>query len=179
MARKSSSQAPSLQTASFLWKEAEYCSHSEGLRYENAASPHSSFRANARNLFRSRSSKSRRTAGSGKHRASYDLKARCFMQADSRMKQIMANEKDPSTPLGMTIREHRFSHVSFHPAEGANLRPFLGKEGENRALASPLRILCGASDFYAPHHHFAFLISNFSFKRVFHPQTRETARPRG
>ena len=25
--------------------------------------------------------------------------------------------------------------------------------------------------FYAPHHHFAFLISNFSFKRVFHPQS--------
>ena len=79
-----------------------------------------------------------RVAGSGKRRASYDLKARCFMQADSRMKQIMANEKDPSAPLGMTIREHRFSHVSFHPAEGANLRLFLGKEGENRALASPL-----------------------------------------
>ena len=104
MARKSSSQVPPLRTASFLWKEAEYCSHSEGLRYENAASPHSSFRANARNLFRSRSSKSRRTAGNGKHRASYDLKARCFMQADSRMKQIMANEKDPSAPLGMTMR---------------------------------------------------------------------------
>ena len=50
------------------------------------------------------------------------------MQADSHMKQIMANEKDPSTPLGMTIREHRFSRVSFHPAEGANLRPFLGRE---------------------------------------------------
>ena len=31
-------------------------------------SPLSSFRANARNLFRSRSSKSRRTTGSGKHR---------------------------------------------------------------------------------------------------------------
>ena len=140
--RKSSSQIPPLRTAS----------HSESLRYENAASPHSSFRANARNLFRSRSSKSRRTAGNGKHHASYDLKARCFMQADSRMKQIMANEKDPSAPLGMTIREHRFSHVSFHPAEGANLRPFLGKEGENRALASPLplRILCGASVFYTP-----------------------------
>ena len=25
--------------------------------------------------------------------------------------------------------------------------------------------------FYAPHHHFAFLISNFSFKRSFHPQS--------
>ena len=84
-----------------------------------------------------------------------------FSLSDTR--PLAANEKDPSAPLGMTIREHRFSHVSFHPAEGANLRPFLWKEGENRALASPLRILCGASDFYAPHHHFAFLISNFSF----------------
>ena len=26
--------------------------------------------------------------------------------------------------------------------------------------------------FYAPHHHFAFLISNFSFKRGFHQQSK-------
>ena len=32
--------------------------------------------------------------------------------------------------------------------------------------------LRGASDFYAPHHHFSFLISNFSFKRNFHPQSK-------
>ena len=36
------------------------------------------------------------------------------------------------------------------------------------SLASPWFILRGASDFYAPHHHFAFLISNFSFNRGFH-----------
>ena len=87
---------------------------------------------------------------SGKHRTPCAPEERCFMQTDSRMKQKMANEKDPSAPLGMTIREHHFSHVSFHPTEGANLRPFLGKEGENRGLASPLRILCGASVFYTP-----------------------------
>ena len=28
--------------------------------------------------------------------------------------------------------------------------------------------------FYAPHHHFAFLISNFSFMRGFHPQSMGT-----
>lgn len=33
-----------------------------------------------------------------------------------------------------------------------------------------LFILRGASNFYAPYHHFAFLISNFSFKRSFHSQ---------
>ena len=38
--------------------------------------------------------------------------------------------------------------------------------------ASPLIVLCGASDFYAPHHHFAFLISNFSFDRDFQTQSR-------
>ena len=31
--------------------------------------------------------------------------------------------KDPSATLGMTIREDGLSHISFHPATGANLRP--------------------------------------------------------
>ena len=31
--------------------------------------------------------------------------------------------------------------------------------------------LCGASDFYAPHHHFAFRISHFSFKEQHAPKT--------
>ena len=30
----------------------------------------------------------------------------------------------------------------------------------------------GASDIYAPHYHFAFLISNFSFKRNFQTQSK-------
>ena len=32
--------------------------------------------------------------------------------------------KDPSATLGMTIREDGLSHISFHLATGANLRPF-------------------------------------------------------
>ena len=32
--------------------------------------------------------------------------------------------KEPSATLGMTIREDGLSHISFHPATGANLRPF-------------------------------------------------------
>ena len=33
--------------------------------------------------------------------------------------------------------------------------------------------------FYAPHHHFAFLISNFSFMRDFHLQSRGGGTPQG
>ena len=49
----------------------------------------------------------------------------------------MANEKDPSAPLGMTIRETAFL-IFFHPATEANLRPFgappsIGRR-ENHAL---------------------------------------------
>ena len=50
--------------------------HEEDLRHEYAASPHSSFRAKARNLFRSRSGEPVRSAGNGKHRISCDLGAR-------------------------------------------------------------------------------------------------------
>ena len=42
---------------------------------------------------------------------------------------------------------------------------------QNDDAREALSKLRGASDFYAPHHHFAFLISNFSFKRSFHPQS--------
>jgi len=38
------------------------------------------------------------------------------------------------------------------------------RNDDTRKALSKLR---GASDFYAPHHHFAFLISNFSFKQSF------------
>ena len=47
-----------------------------------------------------------RGTASGKHPAPSESEERCFMQTDSRMKQKMANEKDPSAPLGMTIREY-------------------------------------------------------------------------
>ena len=80
--------------------------HTDGFRYENAASPHSSFRAKARHLLRSRPRKDVRGAGNGKPSAPCAPEERCFMQTDSHMKQKMANEKDPSAPLGMTIRDY-------------------------------------------------------------------------
>ena len=69
---------------------------------------HSSFRAKAKNLFRSRQGKGCERNGKREAPCSLRPPKRCFMQTDSRMKQKMANEKDPSAPLGMTIREYRF-----------------------------------------------------------------------
>ena len=43
------------------------------------------------------------------------------------------------------------------------------RNDDAREALSKLR---GASDFYAPHNNFAFLISNFSFKRGFQTQSR-------
>ena len=82
--------------------------HEDGFRYENAASPHSSFRAKARNLFRSRSRKNVRGTGNGKTSAPCAPEERCFMQTAPHRKRNTANEKDPSAALGMTIRECRF-----------------------------------------------------------------------
>ena len=64
-------------------------------------------------------------AASGKHPAPSESEERCFMQAVPCMKMNTANEKDPSTALGMTIRDNA------HPARlssrcDANLRPFGG-----------------------------------------------------
>ena len=82
--------------------------HEDGFRYENTASPHSSFRTKARNLFRSRSRKNVRGAGNGKPSAPCAPEERCFMQTAPHRKRNTANEKDPSAALGMTIREYRF-----------------------------------------------------------------------
>ena len=60
-------------------------------------------------------------------------------------------KKDFSTSLEMTIREYRYPH---------HLR------------ASPYLYSAALPYFYAPHHHFAFLISNFSFKRGFQTESR-------
>ena len=64
--------------------------------------------------------KDARTAESGKHHAPCESEERCFMQTDSRMKQKMTDEKDPSTALGMTIHENgSISHsLSFLHVEG-------------------------------------------------------------
>ena len=115
--------------------------HTDGFRYENTASPHSSFRAKARNLFRSRSRKNVRGAGNGKPSAPCAPKKRCFMQTAPRRKENTANEKDPSAALGMTIREYLFPTHDFHPSARANLRPFgpppsMGRR-ENAASQTP------------------------------------------
>ena len=77
--------------------------------------PHIVISSEARNLFRSRQGKGCGAAESGKHRAPCESEERCFMQTDSRMKQKMKNEKDPSATLGMTIRETAFLIFPFIP----------------------------------------------------------------
>ncbi len=46
------------------------------------------------------------------------------MQTYVHRKKKTANEKDPSTALGMTIREQGFLHIPFQPTAGVSLRPF-------------------------------------------------------
>ncbi len=82
--------------------------HEDGFRYENAASPHSSFRAKARNLFRSRQGKGCERSGKRETPCSLRPQKRYFMQTVPRRKENTANEKDPSAALGMTIREYSF-----------------------------------------------------------------------
>ena len=75
------SQPPPLRGTSFQRKEGE------------CPFPASSFRAKARNLFRSRSGEAVREAGNGKHRASCDWGSRCFMQTDLRRKTANGKRK--------------------------------------------------------------------------------------
>ena len=82
--------------------------HEDGFRYENAASPHSSFRAKARNLFRLRKDKGCERNGKRETPCSLRPPKWCFMQTVPHRKRNTANEKDPSAALGMTIREYRF-----------------------------------------------------------------------
>ena len=102
----------------------------------------SSFRAKARNLFRLRSGKRGEDADHGKHRTLCGVESRCFMQTALRRKTETANEKDPSTALGMTIRERAVSH-SLSSRSGSEPPPlrgtsFRGKEGVCRLPPSPL-----------------------------------------
>ena len=87
--------------------------HTDGFRYENAASPHSSFRAKARNLFRLRQGKGCERNGKRETPCSLRPEKRCFMQTAPYRKRKTANEKDPSAALGMTIRECRFPQRRF------------------------------------------------------------------
>jgi hypothetical protein len=44
----------------------------------------------------------------------------------------------------------------------------------NDETREALSKFCGASLFFAPHHHFSFLISNFSFKRSFQTESKDS-----
>ena len=90
--------------------------HEDGLRYENTAPPPSSFRAKARNLFRSRQGKGCERSGKRETPCSLRPQKRYFMQTAPHRKRNTANEKDPSAALGMTIRECLFPTHDFHPA---------------------------------------------------------------
>ena len=56
-----------------------------------------------------------RGTASGKHPAPCAPQKRCFMQTAPHRKRNTANEKDPSTALGMTIRETAFLIFPFIP----------------------------------------------------------------
>ena len=77
---------------------------------------------------------------SGKHRTPCAPEERCFMQTDSRMKQKMANEKDPSAALGMTKRGNASRPFLFNPeqkpisAPSGHLLPEEGGRYENAAF---------------------------------------------
>ena len=73
---------------SFLWKEnaASQTSHEEGLRYEDTAFPILSFRAKARNLFRSRSGKGCEDSGEREAPCSQRI-GRTVFHADSITKE--------------------------------------------------------------------------------------------
>ena len=113
---------------------------SSALPYSKAAFPASSFRANARNLFRWRSGRSERTAENGKHRTLCDWGSRCFMQTALRRKTETGNEKDPSAALGMTKRGNASAHFFlFCGSQPPLLRStsFQRKEGDIRMRLFP------------------------------------------
>ena len=94
-------------------------------RRENAAFPASSFRAEARNLFRSRSGKS--CEGSGERETSYascDWGSRCFMQMDLRRKTANGKRKRSLGCARDDETRKRFPPIPFQSRAEANLCPF-------------------------------------------------------
>ena len=62
-------------------------------------------------------------------------------------------KKDPSAALGMTRREEGLSHIPFHSAVRANLRPFQRKEGEvsSRITAFPVSSFRAKREIFLAH----------------------------
>ena len=94
-------------------------------RRENAAFPASSFRAEARNLFRSRLGKS--CEGSGERETPYascDWGSRCFMQMDLRRKTANGKRKRSLGCARDDETRKRFPPIPFQSRAKANLCPF-------------------------------------------------------
>ena len=94
-------------------------------RRENAAFPASSFRAEARNLFRSRSGKS--CEGSGERETPYascDWGSRCFMQMDLRRKTANGKRKRSLGCARDDETRKRFPPIPFQSRVEANLRRY-------------------------------------------------------
>ena len=94
-------------------------------RRENAAFPASSFRAEARNLFRSRSGKS--CEGSGERETPYascDWGSRRFMQMDLRRKTANGKRKRSLGCARDDETRKRFPPIPFQSRAEANLCPF-------------------------------------------------------
>ena len=81
-----------------------------GGRREYAAFSHRHFERKREIFFVCDQEKETRMTDHGKHRTLCGVESRCFMQTALRRKTETANEKDPSTALGMTIRERAVSH---------------------------------------------------------------------
>ena len=94
-------------------------------RRENAAFPASSFRAEARNLFRSRSGKSCEESGERETPyASCDWGSRCFMQMDLRRKTANGKRKRSLGCARDDETRKRFPPIPFQSRAEANLCPF-------------------------------------------------------
>ena len=130
------SQPSPLRGTSFQRKEGECASptsHEEGLRYENTALPHSSFRAKARNLFRPLFPRPFAKPFRGST-ASVLPRYGVSRSLLSNTLRLTANEKDPSTALGMTKRGKAYL-TSFSTYSGFPASSFRAKA---RNLFRPL-----------------------------------------
>ena len=111
--------------------------------------PASSFRAEARNLFRLRSGKRCEERGHGKHRTPNDLEARCFMQdvctqgkENGKRKRSLGCARDDETRAGLfPVFSSRLGSqppplrgTSFHGKEGVCRFPALSFRAEARNL---------------------------------------------
>ena len=99
-------------------------------------SPLSSFRANARNLFRSRSGKMRGQRKTGStvflKTCNHGVSRKLIHAGNRKRKRSLGSARDDDTRV-------RFPHVSFHPTAKANLRPFGAPPSNGRRENANLR----------------------------------------